>query len=123
MQRLLTHPELQAHASERCGRGQTEVGAAYDRDCTEASRDRARRWRFLIVDGSQRSEYVELVATHIDPRVSFLVEPLEEAVEHFVASNYPADVRLAALKLESEHLEEPISLPLAERFRSPASSV
>ncbi len=120
----MTHEELLAHATERCERGCADVGAAFDCDRTEADRDRARRWRFLIVDRKGGAEYVEFVAPQIASGDPLLVEPLEEAVEHFVSRHYPAEVRLEELKLESESSKEPVALPLQARYRrEPAASV
>jgi hypothetical protein len=113
---LLSHEELLAHATARCSRGGSGVGAAYDRDLTERDRDEARRWRFLVVDETGRFAYVEFLATRIPYSASFLTEPLEEAVEHFVSRSYPAEPRLAALVAVSQ---EPIVLPLTERYREP----
>jgi hypothetical protein len=117
MEQLMTHEELLSHATGRCERGSAEVGAAFDRDQTERDRDRACRWRFLIVDRGGASEYLEFVSTGIDPGVELLVEPLEDAVEHFVANTYPAEACLAILKFESDNREDPIVLPLPERYR------
>jgi hypothetical protein len=113
--------ELLAYATGRCERAGAEIGAAFDRDLTEPDRDEARRWRFLIVDRVGGAEYVEFLATRIGRGVLLPVEPLEDAVEHFVVCGYPAEGRLAALKADSEGLTDPIVLPLAERHRRQAA--
>ncbi len=117
--RLLSHEELLAHAIARCSRGASGVGAAFDRDLTERGRDEACRWRFLMVDETGHFAYVEFLVIRISYGTSFLTEPLEDAVEHFVACSYPAEARLAGLVAESEASQEPIVLPLAERYREP----
>jgi hypothetical protein len=112
-----THQELLSHATDRLRSGGFEVGAAFERDLTGPDRDEARVWRFLVVVPGGDSAYVEFLATRIPYGVRPAVEPLEGAVEHFVACNYPAEARLATLRADSEGSVEPIVLPLAGRRR------
>jgi len=60
--------------------------------------------------------WIEFIATHISPRASLLVGPLESAVELF-AGRYPLEVRMQSMLADYE-LNGPLHLPLDDRHRS-----
>ena len=116
----MTHEQLFAHAAERSRCGSADVGAAFARECTAPGRDRSRQLRFLVADRDGGSEYVDFLLTGIGLSVSLSVEPLERSVEHFIACNFSAEARLAALGRERDAGAEPIALPLTPRHRRAA---
>lgn len=111
------HDELLTHATNRRPHYPGGVGAAFARDVTERDRDEARRWRFLVVDELGRWAYVDFVVTRVGYAENFNVEPIEEAVEHFISYRYAPEDRLASLVTETEQVDDPIGLPLDKRYR------
>lgn len=89
------HNDLLRYLNQRVSA--TGVGAAFVEDITEPGRDGARRWRFLVVDQVGHWAYVDFLAMSVARTANLIAGPLENAVERFIASNYPCESRLESL--------------------------
>lgn len=89
------HNDLLRYLNQRIST--TGVGAAFVEDITERGRDGARRWRFLVGDQAGQWAYVDFLAMSVARTANLVAGPLENAVERFIASNYPCESRLESL--------------------------